>query len=220
MGWDARLEEARRSRAERRKATPGSGERADLHLAGIASASWAEGLCLLMLGRRREAATALRRAAAEYAESESVAPPGSWGRPLASLRCRLLAAAVEGAAADARRILAVGAEEEASPIARYAAALALLALGEERRAAALAAGLRGRDDFPPPVADALHAIAERDEPAYRLAAAAVLRSFEERDAFLEDVPVADTVVVLERLAGPRGLRVELRSPLLPPDAAA
>jgi hypothetical protein len=44
----------------------------------------------------------------------------------------------------------------------------------------------------------------------------VLRSFEERDAFLEDTPVADTVLVLDALARERGMAVEpLASELLP-----
>ena len=43
----------------------------------------------------------------------------------------------------------------------------------------------------------------------------MLRSFEERDAYLEDSPVADTVLVLELLAADRGLAAGLRSPLLP-----
>ena len=44
----------------------------------------------------------------------------------------------------------------------------------------------------------------------------VLGSFEERDAFLEDMPVADTVLVLDALARERGLEVTaLSSPLLP-----
>ena len=45
----------------------------------------------------------------------------------------------------------------------------------------------------------------------------MVRSFEERDAYLEDIPVADTVLVLELLAADRGLAVGLRSPLLPRD---
>ena len=45
---------------------------------------------------------------------------------------------------------------------------------------------------------------------------AVLRSFEEREAFLEDVRVADTVLVLDALAAARGLELPpLSSPLLP-----
>jgi hypothetical protein len=44
----------------------------------------------------------------------------------------------------------------------------------------------------------------------------VLASFESRDAFLEDVHVADTVLVLDALARDRGIGTEpLSSRLLP-----
>jgi hypothetical protein len=43
----------------------------------------------------------------------------------------------------------------------------------------------------------------------------VLESFEARDEFLEDVPVADTVIVLQALAARRDLTAELESQLLP-----
>ena len=56
----------------------------------------------------------------------------------------------------------------------------------------------------------------RDSPAYDVAVRAVLRSFEEREAYLEDAAVADTVLVLQALAKPRDLAVTLSSPLLPP----
>jgi len=79
----------------------------------------------------------------------------------------------------------------------------------------LAESLRGRDDFPADVADALGAIAAGDQTAYRAAVAAILHSFETREEYLEDIPVADTVVVLQALAGPRGLAAALDSPLLP-----
>jgi hypothetical protein len=93
--------------------------------------------------------------------------------------------------------------------------LAFLVRGEDGEATRLAAALRERDDFPAPVADALVAIAARNADAYSRAVRDVLRDFEERDAFLEDVPVADTVLVLQLLADARGLRVELSSPVLP-----
>ena len=44
----------------------------------------------------------------------------------------------------------------------------------------------------------------------------MLETFEMRDRFLEDVPVADTVMTLQTLARPRGLEIGLRSPRLPP----
>jgi hypothetical protein len=47
-----------------------------------------------------------------------------------------------------------------------------------------------------------------------MAVADVLHSFETRDEYLEDMPVADTVIVLQALAARRGLAAELESPLL------
>ncbi len=43
----------------------------------------------------------------------------------------------------------------------------------------------------------------------------MLESFEARDDYLEDMPVADTVLVLQALARRRGIEAELSSPLLP-----
>jgi len=55
-----------------------------------------------------------------------------------------------------------------------------------------------------------------DRTAYGVAVGAVLESFEQRPDFLEDVPVADTVLVLQLLAARRDLASELPvSPLLP-----
>jgi len=43
----------------------------------------------------------------------------------------------------------------------------------------------------------------------------VLESFETRADYLEDIPVADTVLVLQALAARRGMAAQLSSPLLP-----
>ena len=43
----------------------------------------------------------------------------------------------------------------------------------------------------------------------------VLRSFETREEYLEDIRVADTVIVLQALAAQRELAVALDSELLP-----
>ena len=70
--------------------------------------------------------------------------------------------------------------------------------------------------FPDDVADALAAIASPDPIAYTEAVESVLDSFESREAYLEDLPAADTVLVLQALAERRGIaRAELESPLLP-----
>ena len=42
-----------------------------------------------------------------------------------------------------------------------------------------------------------------------------MADFEARDAFLEDIPVADTVLALQELAAERGLDVALASSVLP-----
>jgi hypothetical protein len=75
---------------------------------------------------------------------------------------------------------------------------------------------RTHEAFPNEVADALAFIAAEDVPGYVLAVEDVLESFEQRDEYLEGVPVADTVLVLQALAGKRGMAAELESPLLPP----
>jgi hypothetical protein len=120
-----------------------------------------------------------------------------------------------GAVGDAEWTLEEGAADAESPIARYAAALALLTLDRDGEAESLAAGLRGSDDFPDDVAEALAALGARDAAAYDQAVRSVLRSFELREMYLEDVPVADTVVVLQALAAERGIEAALESPLLP-----
>jgi tetratricopeptide (TPR) repeat protein len=180
------------------------------------NAAWAAGLSYLMVGRVDEAREWLLRAADRYRESWPDAPAGSWGRPIGAMKARLIAGDLEGAREDAPWALEAGAERSESPIGRYAAALARLVLGDDAEAGELAASLGGRDDFPQPVAKALQAVAERNAGAYEAAIRALLADFESRTEFLEDVPVADTVAVLQQLAAPRGIGVELQSAMLPP----
>ena len=71
------------------------------------------------------------------------------------------------------------------------------------------------ETFPSEVADALAFIAAEDVVDYVGAIEAVLESFETRDEYLEDMPVADTVLVLQALAAERGAAAALGSPLLP-----
>ena len=215
MDWQAKLAWAGAEHERRLAAAVGPDEREDLRLAGIAGASWAAGLAALMLGRGGEARDRLRRAADEYDASWRAAPPGSWGRPIAMIRCRLMAGDHEGARADASAAVAAGVLDAPGPIGGYCAALALLALGRDEDAGVVAARIADGLE-PPSVADALGTLARADGAAYVAARLAVLRSFEERDAFLEDVRVADTVLVLDALAAARGLEPPtLSSPLLP-----
>jgi hypothetical protein len=185
-------------------------------LTRMGNAAWAAGLSLLMLGRFEESRAWLLQAAERYRESWPLSPPGSWGRPIGALKSRLLAGDLAGARADADWALDAGAEESESPIGRYAATLARLVRGEDGAAARLAPALTAREDFPETVAATVLALATGNAAGYEAAIGALLADFESRDAFLEDVPVADTVLVLQALASTRGLDVPLVSALLPP----
>src|SRR5207249_4929984 len=87
-------------------------------------------LSLVMQGRTDEAGEWFGRACDRYRESWENAPPGSWGRPIAILKARILAGDWEGAERDARWSLEQGAGGADSPIGRYAAALANAVLHE------------------------------------------------------------------------------------------
>jgi hypothetical protein len=185
-------------------------------LTRIANAAYGAGLALLMAGRRPEAVEWLDRSADCYRASFTLAPPESWGRPIAVLKARLLIGERDEIEAAALWTLELGAAEADSPIGRYAACLALAALGRYEELRVLADGLRTRDDFPVSVADTLAMIgAGTDAIGYVEAVEAVLESFEQREEYLEDIAVADTVLVLQALAARRGLIAELESPLLP-----
>lgn len=182
----------------------------------LGNAAYAAGLSLLMVGSPA-AAEWLLRAAERWRVSWDLGPGiDSWGRPAGALKAALLAADERAVDDLARWTLELGATGAASPIGRYAAVLALLAMRRFGDAASLAGPLRGRDDFPHDVADALAAIAAGDEIGLSPAVGSVVRSFETRRDHLEDVAVADTVLVLQTLAHSRGLRCELpASPVLP-----
>jgi hypothetical protein len=210
VNWDERAERA----TERYRGGEGRGLD-QRQLTQLANAAWAAGLCLLMAGRGDEATGWLGRAAERYRESwDAGAPPDSWGRPIAAIKALLLAG--DDATGAARWALDAGAATAASPIGRYAATLALLVLDRDPEARVLAETLTERDDFPRDVAEALLMIAGLDRVEYSIAIEDVLESFERRADFLEDVRVADTVLVLQRLAATRDLAVELpESDLLP-----
>jgi hypothetical protein len=170
-----------------------------------------------MAERRSEAVSWFNLAADRYRESYATAPPGSWGRPIGAVKARLLAGGIDGAGNDARWTLEQSPEASESPIGHYAATLAVLVLGRDTEAAVFADRLirAGDERFPHDVATALEGLASADSARYEDGLRRTLRSFETRDEYLEDIPVADTVLVLEALAEPRGLAVHPTSVLLP-----
>jgi hypothetical protein len=181
----------------------------------MGNAAGAAGLSLLMGGDTGEARVWFSRAADRYRDSYEHAPAGSWGRPIGAIKSRVLAGDWDAARRDAEWALGERAVDAESAIGRYAACLALLVLERWEEARVVADGLRRHDDFPQPVGDALAAIAAEDPLGYTEAVEAVLESFETRTEYLEDVRVADTVLVLQALASRRDLEIELASDLLP-----
>jgi hypothetical protein len=184
-------------------------------LTRMGNAAGGAGLSLLMSGRGDEASEWFHRAADRYRDSIADAPAGSWGRPIGAMKALVMANDWPAAEEAARWALELGAAEADSPIGRYAAALALLILGRDHDAVIHADTIRTSDGFPHDVGDALAFIAAEDLIGYIFAVESVLESFETRGEYLEDIPVADTVLVLQALAARRGIAAELSSSLLP-----
>ena len=211
--WEELGERARLRYEDGAARLPDDPDARQRQLTRMGNAAGAAGLAAVMGGG--DGRQWFARAAERYRESWEHAPAESWGRPIGAIKARILAGDWDGAAADARWALDAGAGETESPIGRYAAALAYAVLGEWDEVRVHADYARTHETFPSEVADALAFIAAEDVVGYVEAVEAVLESFETRDEYLEDMPVADTVLVLQALAGRRGLAAELESELLP-----
>lgn len=217
---EQQLAEKQRASGEGAHTDPGDPESRQRQLTRMGNAAGGAGLALLMDGDYDGARTWLVRAAERYLESFAEAPPGSWGRPIGAMKARVVAGDWAGAAKDARWALDSGSADSDSAIGRYAAALAFLIRGEDEPAREQADAIRTRGDFPHEVGDALAFLAAHDAVGYTQAVESVLESFEQREEYLEDIPVADTVLVLQALAARRDLAAELDSALLPTPASA
>jgi hypothetical protein len=180
------------------------------------NAAYAAGLALLMAGDPAAPEWLMRAAERWRASWDAGAPSDAWGRPVGAIKASLLAGDDAAAAELARWALELGSATAPSPIGRYAATLALLVLERWPEARHVAESLRERDDFPHDVGDALAFVAAPDPFDYAEAVDSIVTSFETRSEYLEDVPVADTALVLDRLAALRGIAHELPdSPTLP-----
>ena len=219
-GEHAEREEARYRDGEARLPGAEDSDSRQRQLTRMGNAAGGTGLSLLMAGRPDEASEWLHRAAERYRESMADAPPGSWGRPIGAMKALVLAGDWDAAEEAADWALELGAAEADTPIGRYAGSLALLVLGRDAEARPVAGSLREREDFPGDVADALATLAASDRLGYVYAVESVLESFETREEYLEDVPVADTVLVLQALAARRDIEAELTSALLPSETSA
>jgi predicted CoA-binding protein len=154
---------------------------------------------------------ALHRAAERYRASWESAPPASYGRLVGYAKASVLAG--ENPVAYVREQL--GADDR-SPPACWARALAYLADDNDARAARAAEGMRAGSEAFVRAADAVAALANADRESYAAAVRAIVDDFEGRDEHLTGVPIADTALVLDRLAERRLMATHPRSALLPP----
>jgi hypothetical protein len=167
-----------------------------------------------LLDSDRDAARAAFAKAAElYRQSWEVAPPSAYGRLVGLLKSSILAGGGVEEASYVRATL--GDRDPESPTASYAQALAALILGDDAGAVVWAARMGGGTDAFGRTAEAIAALAARDEAAYTVALTAIVRDFEQRPEHLTGVAIADTALMLSELGGRRGMAVAIDSPVLP-----
>lgn len=159
----------------------------------------------------RDAVPLLRTAEAAWRRSWESAPPRSFGRLVGMVKAAVLA----GDAAEAAGLVRDEIDAPDSPAAAYGLAIAALVLGDDDRAAQLAEAMRGGSDAFDRAADAIAGLATRDGERYEGAVRAIVADFEQREQHLTGVAFADTALMLEKLAEPRGLAVHPESPVLP-----
>jgi len=166
----------------------------------------------LLAGDDAAATNALLEAARLYRESWELASPTSFGRLIGMLKASVIAGDASSAAAYARTQLPDPVE---SPAASYALAIAALIERDEATARVASTGMRSGSPPFNRAADAIDGLVEGDGERYAAAVGAIVSDFEGREEHLSGVPIADTAIMLERLAAARGMACRPHSPLLP-----
>jgi hypothetical protein len=166
----------------------------------------------LLRGDLAHSRTLFRAAAERYRASWEAAGPRAFGRLIGLLKASILWGEGGHAAAYVRSQLGDACD---SPPACYALALAALVQGDDEAALPAIEGMRGGDEAFGRTADALGALVHGDRAAYTAAIEAIVADFAARASHLTGVPFADTAVVIERLAAPRGMAVRPASSLMP-----
>ena len=179
----------------------------------------------LLRGDAARSRTLFRAAAERYRASWEAAGPRAYGRLIGLLKSSILwgdgghaAGYVRTHLGDEFRppVTASGDLRATSPPACYALALAALAQGDDEAALPAIEGMRaGEDEAFARTSDALHALAIGDREAYGAAVQAIVADFAAREVHLTGVAFADTAVMLERLAAPRGMAVRPASSVMP-----
>lgn len=170
----------------------------------------------LMAGDPDGAREAFHAAADLYARSWEQAPPRSYGRLVGMLKATVLSG--EDARQRAEYVRAALAGDPAAPGSRtasYALALAALIAGDDEGARQRTVAMRGGSEAFDRTATAIATLAAGDRHGYRAAVTEIVNDFEQRSSHLTGVAIADTALVLEHLAAPRGMAAEVRSEVLP-----
>lgn len=166
----------------------------------------------LLTGEESAAADALLEASRLYRQSWELASPTSFGRLIGMLKAAVIAGDAKPAAAYARTQLPDPVE---TPPASYALAIAALVEEDDATAWAASSGMRAGSPAFIRAADAIDGLVDHDRERYATALAAIVADFESREEHLTGVRIADTAIMLERLAGARGMACGPASPLLP-----
>lgn len=166
----------------------------------------------LLRGDTARARALFRAAADRYRDSWEVAPPRSYGRLVGMLKASILWGEGGHDAVYARRALGDACD---SPPACYALAIAALAQGDDEAALPVIEGMRAGDEAFQRTAAAMAALVHGDRDGYAAAVGAIVADFAAREDHLTGVAFADTAVMLERLAAPRGLAARPASSLMP-----
>lgn len=156
---------------------------------------------------------AFAEAAELYRSSWEEAPPTSYGRLVGMLKAGVLAG--EGAAQAEYVRSELGSRGRDSATASYAQALAALITGEASAAASWSEAMRAGGDAFARTAEAIAALAARDKGRYQASVEAMIADFEARQEHLTGVAIADTALMLQRLAAERGMAIPLVSSVLP-----
>jgi hypothetical protein len=166
----------------------------------------------LLRGDAARSRTLFRGAAEAYRASWEAAAPRAFGRLVGLLKASILSGDGGHDAVYVRRALG---ETCDSPASCYALAIAALAQGDDEVALRAVEGMRAGDAAFGRTADALAALLHGDRDGYAAAVGQIVADFAAREQHLTGVAFADTAVVLERLAEPRGLAARPASALMP-----
>ena len=167
----------------------------------------------LIDGDVEAARTEFREVSELYRQSWQAAHARAYGRLVGMLKAAVLAGGGAEAAAYARAALVDA--DPASATANYARAIAALIAGDDQSAQARARAMGAGGEAFARTGAAIVALAAYDDASYVEALAAIVHDFERRSRHLTGVAMADTALMLEALAGRRGMAAAIESPVLP-----